>query len=166
MTLPRYDTERYPGYAAEAADYYRREAAGFPERKEAAEKATAHDVAIAKAIDSGTQVGEFIVKDSGKREDFPSGMRRDTEEGKYDYTLVFDGPLVDRVAAHLTKGAEKYGRRNWQLACSLEEAERFQRSAARHFRQWLRGDQDEDHFAAVVFNMNAHEDVLARLPQS
>ena len=30
----------------------------------------------------------FVVKDSGVREDFDSGMRRDTEEGKPDYTLL------------------------------------------------------------------------------
>lgn len=104
----------------------------------------------------------FVVKDSGQREEFESGMRRDTEEGKVDFTLVYDGPLFGRLAAHLTKGAEKYGARNWQLAESLEEAERFRRSAVRHFHQWLNGELDEDHMSAVVFNMNAHEYVLER----
>ena len=105
----------------------------------------------------------FDIKDSGQREDFPSGMRRDTEEGKVDYTLVYDGPMIDRVAAHLTKGANKYGPRNWMEANSVEERERFRRSASRHFRQWMAGDTDEDHFAAVVFNMNAAEYVADRL---
>lgn len=105
---------------------------------------------------------EFVVKDSGKREDFASGMRRDVEDGKPDYTLVRDGPMFERYAAHLTKGAEKYGRRNWQLASSQEEYERFMRSAARHFEQWLHGDRDEDHAAAVFFNINAAEYVRAK----
>ena len=106
---------------------------------------------------------EFIVKDSGVREDFESGMRRDVEDGKPDYLLVRDGPMFERLAEHLTKGAAKYGRRNWTLACSEEEYERFRRSASRHFEQWLRGDRDEDHAAAVFFNINAAEYVRERL---
>lgn len=105
----------------------------------------------------------FVVKDSGAREEFPSGMVRDVEDDKADYTLVFDGPLLERYAVHLTKGAVKYGRRNWQNANSPAEMERFRRSAARHFVQWLRGERDEDHAAAVIFNLNAHEYVRDQL---
>ena len=110
-------------------------------------------------------MADFEVKDSGAREEFDSGMCRDTEEGKADYTLIYDGPLMDRYAEHLTKGAEKYGRRNWQNANSSEEMERFRRSAARHFRQWMQGLQDEDHAAGVMFNMNAYEYVKDRLAE-
>lgn len=105
----------------------------------------------------------FVIKDSGVRQEYSTGMRRDTQEGKPCYSLVFDGPLMDRLAEHLTKGAVKYGKRNWQLACTEEEMERFKDSAARHFRQWMRGDMDEDHFSAVVFNLNAFEYVKERL---
>lgn len=108
---------------------------------------------------------KFVVKDSGKRMDYDSGMRRDVQDGKVDYSLIFDGPLMDRLADHLTKGAKKYGRRNWQLANSNEELERFIQSAARHFRQWMRGDMDEDHMAAVVFNLNAAEYVKEKLKE-
>jgi hypothetical protein len=111
----------------------------------------------------GAENNGFIVKDSGQRIDFPSGMRRDTQEGKADFLLVRDGPMLERWAEHMTKGAEKYGRRNWQLACSLEEWERFRSSAARHFEQWLRGDRDEDHASAVFFNINAAEYVFGRI---
>jgi hypothetical protein len=103
------------------------------------------------------------VKDSGKRESYDSGMVRDTQDGKLMYELVFDGPLVDRLAAHLTKGAVKYGKSNWTLANSEAEMERFRSSATRHMRQWLRGDQDEDHAMAVVFNLNAYEMVKEKL---
>lgn len=106
---------------------------------------------------------EFVVKDSGAREEFDSGMRRDTEDGKADFTLIRKGPLFKRWAEHLTKGAEKYGRHNWTNANSEEELERFQRSAARHFEQWLAGDRDEDHASAVIFNLNAAEFVRDRL---
>lgn len=104
----------------------------------------------------------FEVKDSGDRMEFESGMVRDTSEGKADYSLVYDGPMLDRWAEHLSKGAVKYSPRNWMLAQGDAEAERFRASAARHFRQWMRGDQDEDHAAAVFFNINGHEYVKAR----
>ena len=104
---------------------------------------------------------DFEVKDSGARQEYDSGFVRDTEDGKLDYTLLFDGPMAERIAAHLTKGSEKYGPRNWALACTLPEAQRFRRSAARHFKQWLGGETDEDHAAAATFNMFAAEHVFA-----
>lgn len=105
---------------------------------------------------------EFIVKDSGVRQNYPSGMNRDTQENKPDYTLIERGFLT-RVAMHLVKGAIKYGRNNWQKANSVEEMERFQSSAMRHLVQWLDGEVDEDHMAAVVFNLMACEWVKAKL---
>lgn len=107
---------------------------------------------------------KFVVKDSGARESYESGMVRDTQEGKADFLLIRSGPMLERWAEHLTKGAEKYGPDNWTLADSEAELRRFRASAARHFEQWLAGDRDEDHAAAVFFNLNAAEYVLARLP--
>lgn len=106
---------------------------------------------------------EFLVKDSGERKVFSTGMHRDTEEEKLMYDLVFDGPLIERYAAQLTKGAKKYNERNWMRACTQEELDRFRRSAARHFVQWFRGDTDEDHAAALVFNINGALYVQERL---
>lgn len=103
------------------------------------------------------------VLDSGERVEFDSGMVRDTQAGKLMFSLLRDGPMHERWAAQLTKGAEKYGRHNWQLAQSREEYDRFVESACRHFEQWLRGDDDEDHAAAVFFNVNAAEFVRDRL---
>lgn len=109
------------------------------------------------------KVQQFIVKDSGRREEFSGGMRRDTTESKIDYTLVLDGPLIERLAEHLTKGAKKYDKRNWLKAQGSAEYERFRESAFRHFLQWYRGDLDEDHFAAVIFNLNGAEYVKSKL---
>lgn len=111
---------------------------------------------------------QFIVKDSGERKNFDSGMVRDTETGKADFELIFNGPMADRWAMHLTRGAQKYpdvrpGVPNWTLADGEEEMVRFRKSAVRHFRQWLRGDVDEDHAAAVLFNINGYEYVKAKL---
>lgn len=104
----------------------------------------------------------FTVKDSGERAQFDSGMVRDVTTGKTDYTLVLDGPMFERWAEHLTKGAQKYSKRNWMLAEGDAELARFKESALRHFLQWLRGDTDEDHAAAVLFNVNGAEYVKAK----
>jgi hypothetical protein len=105
----------------------------------------------------------FIIKDSGQRMQFISGMVRDVTEGKIDYTLALDGPMFKRLADHLTKGAKKYAKRNWMRAAGQAEADRFRESALRHFLQWLNGDIDEDHAAAVFFNINGAEYVKERL---
>lgn len=105
---------------------------------------------------------EFIVKDSGIREEYESGMRRDTQEGKPDYTLIHP-TFLTRLAMHLTRGAKKYGRNNWQLANSNAELIRFESSAFRHLIQWLCGEETEDHASAICFNIMAAEYVKNRL---
>ena len=105
---------------------------------------------------------KFITKDSGKRVEFKSGMRRDTNEGKARYDLVYE-PMLTRWAELMARGAEKYGENNWMLANSEEEMTRFKASAARHFVQWLRGDVDEDHASAVFFNVSAVEMLKEKL---
>lgn len=99
----------------------------------------------------------FQTKDSGERIVHASGMQRDTTAGKVDYMLLRDGPMFERWAALLQRGAEKYDKRNWMKANSFGEHDRAVESAARHFEQWLRGDEDEDHAAAVFFNINEVE---------
>jgi len=84
-------------------------------------------------------------------------MVRDVEDDKVDYSLVLDGPMFERWAVHLTKGAAKYTERNWMKAKTYAEYWRFKKSALRHFLQWFRGDTDEDHAAAVMFNINGAE---------
>ncbi len=102
------------------------------------------------------------IRDSGKRIQL-GGMVRDTSEDKVKYDLVFDGPMFERWAKHLTEGAKKYSVRNWMGADNQEALARFRESAVRHFIQWLRGDSDEDHAAAVFFNINGAEYVKDRL---
>lgn len=109
----------------------------------------------------------FEVKDSGARQRFDSGMVRDTTENKIGWHRVADGPMLRRWAEHLTKGAAKYpdvahGVANWTLAEGDAELERFRQSAFRHFMAWYYGEVDEDHAAAVFFNVNGCEDVRAK----
>ena len=111
---------------------------------------------------------QYTTKDSGKRQEYASGMRRDTQESKPGFSLLltelpYDEQLLTRWAALMTRGADKYGRRNWQLANSEEELDRFKSSAFRHFVQWISGEDDEDHAAAVLFNINAAEYVKSKL---
>lgn len=110
---------------------------------------------------------DFQIKDSGERAQFNSGMVRDTSAGKVRYNRVLEGPMFQRWAEHLAKGAIKYpdvapGVANWTLADSEEELQRFKESAFSHFIQWLRGDVDEDHAAGVFFNINGAEYTKAR----
>lgn len=114
------------------------------------------------------QRDQWKTKDSGERTNFASGMTRDTSTGKINYRRLLDGPMLERWAGLLARGAEKYpdvkpGVANWTLANSVEELRRFEESAFRHFIQWIRGDRDEDHAAAVIFNINGAEYVRAKL---
>lgn len=103
-----------------------------------------------------------MIKDSGKRLKM-TGMVRDVTDDKIDYSLALDGPLFERLAKHLTEGARKYSKRNWMGAKTQEEYDRFRESFIRHTIQYLRGDIDEDHFAAILFNLNGMEYVKERL---
>ena len=54
------------------------------------------------------------------------------------------------VAKHFEEGAKKYGESNWQkgipVHCYID-------SAVRHYLKWLRGDKDEYHDRAFVWNL-------------
>jgi len=112
---------------------------------------------------------EFITKDSGARQEYQSGMKRDLQKGKPNFHLIcalnqnFSETMLYRWAMLMTRGADKYGERNWEKANSSEELERFKASAFRHMMQWLAGEEDEDHAAAVMFNINCAEYVKERL---
>src|ERR1700756_3802837 len=105
----------------------------------------------------------FETKDSGYRAAYESGMVRDTEEGKPNFSLImperlpYEDQLLTRWAALMTRGAVKYGDRNWEKGNSQAELDRARSSAFRHFVQWLAGEGDEDHAAAVLFNIQSAE---------
>ena len=81
---------------------------------------------------------------------------RDTEH-LYDaintFTAAFHNQmdtLILEVAKHFEEGAKKYGENNWQkgipVHCYID-------SAVRHYLKWLRGDTDEPHDRAFVWNL-------------
>src|SRR5580704_7284591 len=106
---------------------------------------------------------QFVTKDSGARAEYESGMVRDTEEGKARFDLVtphqlpYADQMLTRWAALMARGAQKYGDRNWEKGSGVEEWERARSSAFRHFMQWMAGELDEDHAAAVFFNIQSAE---------
>jgi len=101
----------------------------------------------------------FTTKDSGKRKQFVSGMQRDTNEGKPRFELItplqlpYEESMLYRWASLMARGAAKYDDRNWEKAEGEEELNRFKESAFRHFMQAMCGETDEDHLAAVMFNL-------------
>ena len=112
---------------------------------------------------------KFRTEDSGKREEYRSGMRRDTQDNKPDFYLITpkdmpysEQPLI-RWAELMTRGKNKYGLRNWELADSEEELDRFKSSALRHMYQWLCEEEGEDHMAAILFNVSCAEYVRWKL---
>jgi len=106
---------------------------------------------------------QFKTKDSGERQQFASGMVRDSKRSKVRYDLVYM-PMLKRWAELMGRGAEKYGDNNWLKANSEEELNRFKESAFRHFMQLLNNENpEEDHAAAVFFNISGMEYVKEKL---
>jgi hypothetical protein len=114
------------------------------------------------------RVSGWITKDSGRREEYASGMIRDVNGDKPRFDLIFpegipyEYQFLTRLAGLLTRGALKYGERNWEKASGEEEMARFKASALRHLLQWMCGEDDEDHAAATVFNLLAYETTKVR----
>lgn len=115
----------------------------------------------------------FIVKDSGKRQEFSTGARRDTQDGKGDFSKLpmswvrelaqelqkLDDPLVRldlvpvemlcRLARIYGAGGLKYDEGNYKKGINLS---RYIGSKERHGIAWAEGDQSEDHLAQEAWN--------------
>ena len=116
------------------------------------------------------------LKDSGSRRSFDSGAARDIAEGKGRCDLLplailgqrlnvtehaldlfcdraFSGnnfTMYLEVSKHYEDGATKYSERNWEkgipVHCYID-------SAVRHLLKYFRGDKDEPHDRAFVWNI-------------
>lgn len=92
---------------------------------------------------------DYNLKDAGDREKFDSGAMREPEGDKLRYDLI--SPIaLKRLAINMTKGAQKYGPHNWSKGMPTS---RMLSAAMRHLEQARAGEKDEDHWAAVVFNI-------------
>jgi hypothetical protein len=90
----------------------------------------------------------YRTKDSGKRQEFESGMVRDTQEGKPRYDLIPVSSLK-RLADLYARGAIKYDDNNWTKG---QPYSRAYASLFRHLIAWREGERSEDHLAAVAWN--------------
>lgn len=94
---------------------------------------------------------EFIVNNGGEQTEFDTGARRDTQKGKTRYDLIHP-LLLERLADHLAKGAAYYGEGNWEKGIPISNC---YASMFRHMMAWRNGEREEDHLAAIVFNVMA-----------
>lgn len=99
---------------------------------------------------------KYITKDSGEREQYSTGMVRDTRTGKGRYDLI-PVEAIRRMAEVYERGATKYGDNNWRAGGPYS---RFIDSGLRHIYSYIRNEQsqveqDEDHLAQAVFNLFA-----------
>lgn len=91
---------------------------------------------------------DYVIKDSGKRQQFSTGANRDIQEGKGRYDLLPTRALA-LLARHFEKGCLKYGDRNWEKGMPLS---RYLDSAMRHGFKYLQGETDELHDVAAAWN--------------
>lgn len=93
----------------------------------------------------------YELPDSGKREEFSTGSRRDCRTGKGRFDLL-PWSAIERVAIHTENGARKYGDRNWEKG---QPVARYFDSAMRHLVKFQLSEKSEDHLAAAVWNILA-----------
>jgi hypothetical protein len=104
----------------------------------------------------------YVTKDSGEKAVHTDGVQRDTNRGKTLYQLMFpkgvpkDEQLIVRLANLYTRGAEKYGDRNWENSSAEDTLEHHLDALWRHFMNYyFEVDDGEDHAAAILWNVNA-----------
>ena len=91
------------------------------------------------------------LKDSGERQGFSTGSVRDTEEGKGQPSRI-STLFLRKLAVHTQAGLAKYGDRNWEKGQPLS---RYIDSMQRHLWAVMEGQDDEDHVAAMAWNVMA-----------
>lgn len=102
-------------------------------------------VPVSEAMGSCTlmQIGMFMASEGTNH------LRRAILEfcGERDWDLP---TAMLEVSIHYEDGARKYAERNWEIGIPLHC---FIDSAVRHYLKWRRGDNDEPHDRAVLWNL-------------
>lgn len=99
----------------------------------------------------GKPVTTTGIMDSGNRTEFSTGAVRDMHEGKGRFDLI-PPEMMFRLAKLYEAGSKKYGDRNWEKGIPVSSC---LDSAERHLYCYKAGMTDEDHLAAVIFNVAA-----------
>lgn len=91
-----------------------------------------------------------VFKETNKTEQLYNALVRFSGQLLCDHGTKGRATLMLEVAKHFEEGAKKYGENNWQkgipVNCYID-------SAVRHYLKWLRGDEDEPHDRAFVWNL-------------
>ena len=80
-----------------------------------------------------------------------NGMIRENKDKKLNFFSYFTVEGLTRYADHMKLGEIKHGRANWMKGGYPKDE--YLQSALRHLLRLQAGDTDEDHCAAVIFNM-------------
>jgi hypothetical protein len=94
----------------------------------------------------------MTLKDSGDRQTWETGSRRDTRDGKGRFDLL-PWSVLWQDAKYMELGAKKYGDRNWEKGQPLS---RYLDSACRHLAKYMMGLRDEPHLLACRWNIAAY----------
>lgn len=89
------------------------------------------------------------VQASGQMTKFETGAVRDIQGGKGRFDLIPAYPMW-RLARHFENGAKKYDDDNWKKGIPLRT---YMNSANRHWQKLMAGWVDEDHAAAIMWNI-------------
>jgi hypothetical protein len=97
----------------------------------------------------------------GEHKVFATGAKREVLPGKGRYDLIPPTP-IHRLAVHYENGAKKYDARNWEKGLPLSQ---FLDCAERHLNKFKRGMRDEDHLAAVLWNISGYIETERRIQE-
>lgn len=102
-----------------------------------------------KMINRKVKKVKSMILDSGERTEFDTGAKRDMHEGKGRLDLLPCNAILE-LAKHCENGAKKYGERNVDKGIPQHS---FIDSGLRHLFKYLRGDRDENHLVAALWNI-------------
>lgn len=90
-----------------------------------------------------------MILDSGNRTEFSTGAVRDMHTGKGRMDLLPVTAIIE-LSKHCEEGALKYGERNIDKGVPQHS---LVDSGLRHLMKYLRGDTDENHLRAALWNI-------------
>lgn len=95
-------------------------------------------------------MGKDMKDEGGERLTYKEGAgQKESDYGRGHDELI--SPIFEeRLAIWLEKGARKYESRNWEKGIPFG---RIFRALKRHTRQYIEGQRDEDHLAAIACNI-------------
>ena len=102
-----------------------------------------------KIIKCFQYISDTKIEDSGNRTEFETGAVRDIHTGKGRYDLI-PWDAIHELAIHCELGALKYGERNCEKGIPIHS---LIDSASRHISCYMRGQKDENHLRAAMWNI-------------